>query len=79
MRKIRCLLFVLKRSYICYYIICMIVPLILIIPLNSTQVSMFFRLPKADSNFTVLAGTNTKHSENVTNFFNTPQKSFKKL
>ena len=23
MRKIRCLLFVLKRSYICYYIICM--------------------------------------------------------
>ena len=54
----------------------MIVPLILIIPLNSTQVPRFFRLPKADSNFIVLAGTNKKHSENVTNFFNTPQKSF---
>ena len=27
MRKIRCLLFVLKGSYICYYIICMAVPL----------------------------------------------------
>ena len=28
MRKLPCLLFVLKRSYICYYIICMTVPLI---------------------------------------------------
>ena len=27
MRKFQCLLFVLKRSYICYYIICMTVPL----------------------------------------------------
>ena len=27
MRKSQCLLFVLKRSYICYYIICMTVPL----------------------------------------------------
>ena len=29
MQKCQCLLFVLKRSYICYYIICMTVPLIL--------------------------------------------------
>ena len=28
MRKFQCLLFVLKWSYICYYIICMTVPLI---------------------------------------------------
>ena len=28
MRKFECLLFVLKRSYICYYMICMTVPLI---------------------------------------------------
>ena len=28
MRKFQCLLFVLKRSYICYYMICMTVPLI---------------------------------------------------
>ena len=27
MRKFQCLLFVLKRFYICYYIICMTVPL----------------------------------------------------
>ena len=27
MRYFQCLLFVLKRSYICYYIICMTVPL----------------------------------------------------
>ena len=27
MRKFQCLLFVLKQSYICYYIICMTVPL----------------------------------------------------
>ena len=27
MRKFQCLLFVLKRSYICYYVICMTVPL----------------------------------------------------
>ena len=27
MRKFQCSLFVLKRSYICYYIICMTVPL----------------------------------------------------
>ena len=27
MRKFRCLLFVLKQSYICYYIICIVVPL----------------------------------------------------
>ena len=29
MRKLQCFLFVLKRSYICYYIICMTVPLIM--------------------------------------------------
>ena len=28
MQKFQCLLFMLKRSYICYYIICMTVPLI---------------------------------------------------
>ena len=28
MRKFQCSLFVLKRSYICYYLICMTVPLI---------------------------------------------------
>ena len=28
MRKCQCLLFVLKQSYICYYTICMTVPLI---------------------------------------------------
>ena len=28
MRKCQCLLFVLKRTYICYYVICMTVPLI---------------------------------------------------
>ena len=27
MQKFQCLLFVLKRSYICYYIICIIAPL----------------------------------------------------
>ena len=27
MQKFQCLLFVLKRSYICYYVICMTVPL----------------------------------------------------
>ena len=27
MEKFKCLLFVLKQSYICYYIICMTVPL----------------------------------------------------
>ena len=31
MRKFQCLLFLLKQSYICYYIICMTVPLIQII------------------------------------------------
>ena len=34
MRKFQCLLFVLKRSYTCYYIICMIVPLRFNAPLN---------------------------------------------
>ena len=29
MQKLQCLLFVLKQSYICYYIICMTVPLIM--------------------------------------------------
>ena len=28
MRKFQCLLFVLKRSYMCYYIICITVPLL---------------------------------------------------
>ena len=40
MRKFHCLLFVLKRSYICYYIICMAVPLIFVV----IQVNLYFYL-----------------------------------
>ena len=40
MRKFHCLLFVLKRSYICDYIICMTVPLIFVV----IQVNLYFYL-----------------------------------
>ena len=40
MRKFHCLLLVLKRSYNCYYIICMTVPLIFVV----IQVNLYFHL-----------------------------------
>ena len=45
MRKFQCLLFVLKRSYICYYITCMTVPLklfILTFGIGLTNLITFF-------------------------------------
>ena len=34
MRKFQCFLFMLKRSYVCFYIVCMTVPLMSIVDLD---------------------------------------------
>ena len=41
MGKFHCLLLVLKRSFICYYIICMTVPLTLSAPTSQNCLSVF--------------------------------------
>ena len=57
MRKFQCLLFVLKRSYICYYIICMTVPLI--------DVKRFYRAPVLLANYISKKGFFGNYSPNL--------------
>ena len=52
MRKFPCLLFVLKRWYICYYVICMTAPVIFSLNLKSVdQISIYFTASELKKSF----------------------------